>query len=336
MQSAFVEIGLDSDAFLYVGDFLENLEDYDHVVTRRRAKYKRWSSRAAPCLRGPRLRSSSAGVRGPEAAPQEKLPHASEPSVPETGGLPDVQPRAPVQSACAGTFAHGRPSWATEATGGGRSTAGPRPTADRVGTDDRGRRGGLAVRRGGRGGRRQQGGRDLPPSKYASPRPFTPRPHEPATEELPPDYEPMICLANRWRSTKTAFLRRTVARREPPAEPANAAAVEQLQGNPPETTSAAASLPSSLFAAPQTRQRRDPDARSRAGTAEWRWSTPIGVALSEPPVVPAAPVEEPESATEVESETDVEGEETNPGRSPGASASRACDCQCAPTSLKMK
>src|ERR1022692_5212386 len=33
MQSAFVEIGLDSDAFLYVGDFLENLEDYDHVVS---------------------------------------------------------------------------------------------------------------------------------------------------------------------------------------------------------------------------------------------------------------------------------------------------------------
>src|SRR3954466_8684423 len=32
MQSAFVEIGLDSDAFLYVGDFLENLEDYDHVA----------------------------------------------------------------------------------------------------------------------------------------------------------------------------------------------------------------------------------------------------------------------------------------------------------------
>src|ERR1700719_920227 len=33
MQSAFVDIGLDGDAFLYVGDFLENLEDYDHVVT---------------------------------------------------------------------------------------------------------------------------------------------------------------------------------------------------------------------------------------------------------------------------------------------------------------
>src|ERR1700691_4545499 len=31
MQSAFVDIGLDSDAFLYVSDFLEHLEDYDHV-----------------------------------------------------------------------------------------------------------------------------------------------------------------------------------------------------------------------------------------------------------------------------------------------------------------
>src|SRR5580658_3581332 len=33
MQSAFVEIGLDSDAFLYVSDFLEDLEDLDSVVT---------------------------------------------------------------------------------------------------------------------------------------------------------------------------------------------------------------------------------------------------------------------------------------------------------------
>src|SRR5271168_2277503 len=32
MQSAFVEIGLDSDAFLYVTDFLETIEDYDDHV----------------------------------------------------------------------------------------------------------------------------------------------------------------------------------------------------------------------------------------------------------------------------------------------------------------
>ncbi len=33
MQSSFVDIGLDSDAFLYVTDFLEEIEDLDHVVT---------------------------------------------------------------------------------------------------------------------------------------------------------------------------------------------------------------------------------------------------------------------------------------------------------------
>src|ERR1700689_3120644 len=32
MQSAFVEIGLDSDAFLYVSDFMEEIEELDHVV----------------------------------------------------------------------------------------------------------------------------------------------------------------------------------------------------------------------------------------------------------------------------------------------------------------
>ena len=31
MQSAFVDIGLDGDAFLYVSDVFENLEEYDHV-----------------------------------------------------------------------------------------------------------------------------------------------------------------------------------------------------------------------------------------------------------------------------------------------------------------
>ena len=38
MQSAFVDIGLDSDAFLYVSDFLEHLEEYDHVAPGRTAE----------------------------------------------------------------------------------------------------------------------------------------------------------------------------------------------------------------------------------------------------------------------------------------------------------
>src|SRR6202158_655594 len=33
MQSAFVDIALDRDAFLYVSDFFEDNEEYDHVVS---------------------------------------------------------------------------------------------------------------------------------------------------------------------------------------------------------------------------------------------------------------------------------------------------------------
>src|SRR5215467_9049581 len=33
MQSAFVDIGLDRDAFLYVSDFFEDNEEYDQVVS---------------------------------------------------------------------------------------------------------------------------------------------------------------------------------------------------------------------------------------------------------------------------------------------------------------
>jgi len=33
MQSAFVDIGLERDAFLYVSDFLEDLEEYDRIAS---------------------------------------------------------------------------------------------------------------------------------------------------------------------------------------------------------------------------------------------------------------------------------------------------------------
>src|ERR1700687_2345750 len=41
MQSAFVEIGLDSDAFLYVTDFLEGIEEFDPIVTTVEEKVKK-------------------------------------------------------------------------------------------------------------------------------------------------------------------------------------------------------------------------------------------------------------------------------------------------------
>src|SRR5579862_8405611 len=48
MQSAFVDIGRDTDAFLYVSDFLENLEDYDHVTPDEAKAHAPASPAAAP------------------------------------------------------------------------------------------------------------------------------------------------------------------------------------------------------------------------------------------------------------------------------------------------
>jgi len=48
MQSAFVDIGRDTDAFLYVSDFLENLEDYDHVPADEAKSHAPAASVAAP------------------------------------------------------------------------------------------------------------------------------------------------------------------------------------------------------------------------------------------------------------------------------------------------
>src|SRR6266705_2493047 len=84
MQSAFVDIGLDSDAFLYVGDFLENLEDYDHVVTTVEGKVQKMEQQGGEVFAPP----SSSGSSGPEpivgaesaaaeSAPREPVPPES-------------------------------------------------------------------------------------------------------------------------------------------------------------------------------------------------------------------------------------------------------------------
>ena len=59
MQSAFVDIGLERDAFLYVSDFLEDTEEYDKIVTGVEEKVARLDQEAAP---------ARAAIPGPEAA----------------------------------------------------------------------------------------------------------------------------------------------------------------------------------------------------------------------------------------------------------------------------
>src|SRR5882724_6003284 len=213
MQSAFVDIGLDGDAFLYVSDVFENLEDYDHGHAHEQPQA---AAPPVPLANGSpvELLPGESLARATEHHEEahhgefhpEELHHADEPQasheearasegqhlVEHHGEVPSApsedqhadapEERQPDSNASAPqNFApHYNPTQNYPARGGndrpgqnfGRGgDRGNDRGGDRGG--DRGR-GGRWGRRGGRsrGGRPQGapgGGRNLPPSKYASP-----------------------------------------------------------------------------------------------------------------------------------------------------------------------
>ncbi len=231
MQSAFVDIGLDSDAFLYVSDFLENLEDYDHVA----APPARPPVIAAD-TRGPRPAQPGHEVFAPSTqpvagqAPLEDSPagiseentaatssdaghdaanadpdQAAYPAAPETPtSLSEASPPAAAHYNSAPAVSPSGPPPSPLAAPPAQPASRPyvqRPDrgSDRGrGYNDRGRSGGRNPRPGGKpGGRDRRPGRDLPSSKYASSstssRPFESRPRESQPYEPPPaDYVPVI------------------------------------------------------------------------------------------------------------------------------------------------
>jgi Rne/Rng family ribonuclease len=206
MQSAFVDIGLDGDAFLYVSDVFENLEDYDHDHGHGPHATSPIPPAAAlvEALPGESLASAhssdepaplSADDAAQQAISHEEPLHADfthehhreSPSGDETQSVaeldgdraPQSEPeeRQPESNASAPqNFGQYNPTQKYSRPGGNDRN-------DRGGQDFRGDRGGDRGRGrfGRRGGRRRggrpQGGRNLPPSKYASPQ-GDQRPHD--------------------------------------------------------------------------------------------------------------------------------------------------------------
>jgi Rne/Rng family ribonuclease len=214
MQSAFVDIGLDGDAFLYVSDVFENLEDYDHGHAHTDAPAAAPAFSPAPSnvvelLPGETLghaassheheeehaheahaEEASHESSDHESSHHDSLSHDEQPGVVEDQAGADetlgahaaevhddahhTEERQPDSNASApqNFSPHYNPTqnYAPRSAGGGGDRGGQ--NYGRGG--DRGR-GGRWGRRGGRqrsGGRPQGpnvGGRNLPPSKYASP-----------------------------------------------------------------------------------------------------------------------------------------------------------------------
>ena len=208
MQSAFVDIGLDSDAFLYVSDFLEHLEDYDHVAP------------AEPKFRKPETRTGEVfapstidgGVVPAHVAAPESFAPAREPDVPHEPAAPRehverIDPIPVITPLEGETFQVAAASHASASEGDAQPSAPmqrtqhpPFPQRNDRGRGGFGNRGGQGGRnrrwgrpgQGGRGGRdRRPHGRDLPPSKYASP--SDSRPQESKPYEAPAaNFEPVI------------------------------------------------------------------------------------------------------------------------------------------------
>ena len=161
MQSAFVDIGLDRDAFLYVSDFFEDNEEYDKIVTSVEDKVFKMD------------RTPPLAVVAEAPAPADAAPATDAP--------------APVAAAEAGVAAASASSAPVEAPAS-------EPEQRR---DDRDRRGGRRSRR----RRGQRGGRGLPDSKFYSPGhhatetapPAEPRTLEPA-QPVAPAREDMLVL----------------------------------------------------------------------------------------------------------------------------------------------
>jgi Rne/Rng family ribonuclease len=169
MQSSFVDIGLDSDAFLYVSDFLEGIEELDEHIAEDKV------------VKAPDHATASPVAAGEVAAPLDPLPGETLSSAGASPALSEPSALEPGNSIAAPPSLNSAPS-------------GPSHSSDRGRFDNRGRAGRDFGRRGGRGGRGRfnrgggrgadrRFGRDLPPSKYASHRPYDDSPAEPGAPE---------------------------------------------------------------------------------------------------------------------------------------------------------
>src|ERR1700722_4341946 len=172
MQSAFVEIGLDSDAFLYVSDFLEDIEEFDHIVTTVEDKVQKMEEQGGQVFPPSGVTVPALEPSDVEAAPFAATDDPGQP--PATNTIPLAPPIVRQQPSY--NSAPSRPRFENRGQGQG---------GDRGGRNFRGRGGRGRNNRGGSGGRggERRFGRDLPSSKYASPRPFEEPSGEPAAAD---------------------------------------------------------------------------------------------------------------------------------------------------------
>jgi Rne/Rng family ribonuclease len=166
MQSAFVDLGLERDTFLYVSDFFEENEDFDPIPAERESRHGRDREHRAP------REDRTPGAMAPPPEGGKPIVEAAPGAESADAELPESASDAPAESS-----ADASPEAAREAA----PTVTPVvPPPERGGRNDRGDRGDDRNRR---SRRRRNRGRGFPESKYASSPSYTP-PERPAPEQV--------------------------------------------------------------------------------------------------------------------------------------------------------
>jgi ribonuclease G len=278
MQSAFVDIGLDRDAFLYVSDFFEDNEEYDKIVTSVEEKVLKLDRTPA------QVQAAQVAADAPRPAEGEPAEAEPTPTPVEASSLAEpVVPEAAVGAVASPSIA-------------------PAPVSDRERRDDRDRRGRHSRRR------RGKGGRGLPDSKFYSPGQRSPQ-DSPPVSRIEPVEAPVAPTAPAASTMVDDFLvlpGESLAKHTPPhGEPETppAMASEPAPEPQPELAEAVEAVETELEPEeeePESEQ-DEPEAPAAVAVAAPASADP---ATSEPAAEPLA--EAPENAEAAETAEDVD------------------------------
>jgi len=180
MQSSFVDIGLDSDAFLYVTDFLEGIEELDEHVATTDVKSSATPDHAAPTFTPSAVLPAVDFGSAEPPSETSGAEHESSTIEPGNAAIPPAASAPMSASPASPSATHDRGHFDNRTSRPGRDFT------RRGGSGGRGRGGRFGRRTGsggGSGGGDRRFGRELPSSKYASPGTFENVPSERGTPE---------------------------------------------------------------------------------------------------------------------------------------------------------
>jgi ribonuclease G len=274
MQSAFVDIGLERDAFLYVSDFFEDAEEYDKIVAEAEARITRFSEKTS----------------GPQETPRAENPEPPAAAAPEEPHAPENVPvaTAPAEAPVASSSPRENVAPPAEAA----VTPAPAPSAPHAPDRPSGERPRDFRDHEHRGHRRRRRGRRFEGNKFSKPEfrerpPMSAPPREPS---VPQSFEilPGESLAKYRHGATEASVHETAT-----SEPAEGLTGVHTEDSHAESSFASESAPADSSATGQLEPKtvEPPAAPMEAAPAE---SAPAPVALPSETQVPAPRPTEPE------------------------------------------